>query len=56
VAWRHYRRRVQPLAGLAQFAPLARQAPEVGPGLAGNPCADGCLDLGGLEEEYIFGR
>jgi hypothetical protein len=47
---------MQPLASLTQFAPLARQARKVRPGLSSDPGRDGCLDLGGLEEEYVLVR
>src|SRR3712207_8547775 len=55
MAWRHHRRRVQALAGLAQFAPLACQPRKLGAGLAGHaPHADRS-DLGGFEKEDVFG-
>src|SRR5918995_1061313 len=56
IVWRYHRRRVQPLAGLAQFAPPVRQVRKLGTGLARVARRDGRFDLGGLEEEDVFGR
>src|ERR687897_1122276 len=52
---RHHWRRVEPLASLAQFTPLARQVRKLGTGLNRVARRDALPDLGGLEKEDVFG-
>src|ERR687894_2935455 len=47
---------MQPLAGLAQFTPLARQTRKLGSALISVPRRDGYSDLGGLKKEDLFGH